>query len=208
MFDQSGIFIAACRHRFVLLACDMIRSGELAKYPLAIINKLLTVYGKTGACTYDIGCAFMKTLGNNLGFRLMVGAFHGHAHNRMCQRDWHPIEGEGREHVFSAPNALARVTRHTSTFHRHQTIEQHFAFWNDDKYANLSNFLWNHYREALKSIEILTVELSTIKLELSITDDDFPRYLEQERAYLRSLKQPPARDQFCIRYVEALDLTE
>lgn len=127
-----------------------------AKYPLAIIDKLLTVYGTNGECAYDIGCAFTKTLGNStigpraqdLGFRLMVGAFHGHAHNRMCQLDWHPMyitgtghsEGEGCEHVFSASNALARGTRHASTFHRHQTIEQHFAFWNDDKYANLSKF--------------------------------------------------------------------
>ncbi|KAG2140768.1 hypothetical protein BD769DRAFT_1626225 [Suillus cothurnatus] len=147
----------------------------------------------------------------------MVGAFHGHAHNRMCQLDWHPMyitgtghsEGEGCEHVFSASNALACGTRHASKFHRHQMIEQHFAFWNDDKYANLSNFLWNHYREALKSIETLTVELSTIKSELNITDDDFLRYFEQERTYLHSLKEPPARDQICIRYVEALDeLTE
>ncbi|KAG2121960.1 hypothetical protein DEU56DRAFT_873688 [Suillus clintonianus] len=38
VFDQSRIFIAACHHR-----------GELAKYPLAIIDKLLTVYGKNGA---------------------------------------------------------------------------------------------------------------------------------------------------------------
>lgn len=29
VFDESGIFVAACRHRFVLLVCDMIRSGEL-----------------------------------------------------------------------------------------------------------------------------------------------------------------------------------
>jgi hypothetical protein len=29
VFDESGIFIASCRHRFMLLACDMIRSGEL-----------------------------------------------------------------------------------------------------------------------------------------------------------------------------------
>ncbi|KAG1724147.1 uncharacterized protein EDB91DRAFT_1239995 [Suillus paluster] len=29
VFDESGIFIAACRHRFVLLACDMVQSGEL-----------------------------------------------------------------------------------------------------------------------------------------------------------------------------------
>ncbi|KAG1774225.1 hypothetical protein EV702DRAFT_1180815 [Suillus placidus] len=213
VFDELGIFIAVCRHRFVLLACDMIRSGELSKYLLAILDKLLTVYGKNGACAYDIGCAFTKTLGNSslgprvhqLGFRLMVGAFHGHAHNRKCQLDWHPVyipgtghsEGEGCEHVFSASNALARGTRHASKFHWHQTIEQHFAFWNNDKYAALSNFLWNHYREALKSVQILTAELTAIK--------DFPRYLEEEHAYLDSLKQLPARDQICIRYVEALD---
>jgi hypothetical protein len=29
LFDETGIFIAACRHRTVLYACDMIRSGEL-----------------------------------------------------------------------------------------------------------------------------------------------------------------------------------
>lgn len=65
--------------------------------------------------------------------------------------------------------------------------------------------MWNHYREALKSIQTLTVELSAIKAELDITDDDFPQYLQQERLYLESLKQPPTRDQVCIRYVEALD---
>ncbi|KAG1775917.1 hypothetical protein EV702DRAFT_972210 [Suillus placidus] len=143
----------------------------------------------------------------------MVGAFHGHAHNRKCQLDWHPMyipgtghsKGEGCEHIFSASNALARGTWHASTFHWHQVIEQHFAFWNDDKYAALSNFLWNHYHEALKSVQTLTVELSAIKAELDITDDDFPRYILQEHAYLDSLKQPPTRDQICMRYVEALD---
>ncbi|KAG1848222.1 hypothetical protein F4604DRAFT_1594049 [Suillus subluteus] len=29
VFDESRIFIAACRHRFILLACDMVKSGEL-----------------------------------------------------------------------------------------------------------------------------------------------------------------------------------
>jgi len=28
-FEESGIFLATCRHRFVLLACDMVKSGEL-----------------------------------------------------------------------------------------------------------------------------------------------------------------------------------
>ncbi|KAG1782891.1 hypothetical protein EV702DRAFT_1176201 [Suillus placidus] len=153
VFHESGIFIAACRHRFVLLACNMIRSGELAKYPLALIDKLLTVYGKNGACAYDIGCAFSKTLRNSslgpraseLNFWMMVGAFHGHAHNCKCQLAWHPMyipgtghsEGEGCEHIFSASNELARSTRHASPFHWHQTIKEYFTFWDADKYAVL-----------------------------------------------------------------------
>ncbi|KAG1803263.1 hypothetical protein EV424DRAFT_1474585 [Suillus variegatus] len=28
VFDESWIFIAACRHRFILLACDMVKSGQ------------------------------------------------------------------------------------------------------------------------------------------------------------------------------------
>ncbi|KAG1800235.1 uncharacterized protein HD556DRAFT_1207086, partial [Suillus plorans] len=122
VFDESGIFIAACRHRFVLLACDMIQSRELAKYPLAIIKKLLAVYGKNGGCAYDIGCTFSKTLSNSslgtqaheLDFRLMMGAFHGHTHNRRCQLNWHPMyipgightEGKGCEHIVSSSNEL------------------------------------------------------------------------------------------------------
>lgn len=125
-----------------------------AKYPLALLNHLMSVFREKGGCAYDIGCAFAKTLANSslgpraaaLDLRLMVGAFHGHAHNRRCQLDWHPMyingtghtEGEGCEHVFSASNELARSTRHASAFHRHQTIEEHFAFWDADKYATLS----------------------------------------------------------------------
>ncbi|KAG1874317.1 hypothetical protein F4604DRAFT_1582102 [Suillus subluteus] len=154
VFDESGIFIAACRHRFILLVCDMVKSGELSKYPLTILDHLLNVYGKNGGIAYDIGCAFSKTLENSclgpraceLNLRMMVRAFHGHAHNRQCQIDWHLMyiegtghtEGEGCEHVFSSSNELVRSTRHTTPFHRHQTIEQHFAFWDDDKYAALS----------------------------------------------------------------------
>ena len=101
-----------------------------AKYPLAIVDHLLSVYGPNGGCAYDIGCAFAKTahmssIGpkvQRLGLRFMVGAFHGHAHNRLCQLDWHPMyiegtgntEGEGCEHVFSVSNELARSIRHAT----------------------------------------------------------------------------------------------
>ena len=127
-----------------------------AKYGLAMIDRLTRVYGKNGGIAYDIGCAMSQTLANSslgprvreLNLRLMVGLFHGHAHNWKCQLDWHPLyiqgmghaEGEGCEHVFSASNDLARATRHASCFHRHQVIEEHFAFWNEDKYEALSTY--------------------------------------------------------------------
>ncbi|KAG1735690.1 uncharacterized protein EDB91DRAFT_1039169, partial [Suillus paluster] len=47
-------------------------------------------------------------------------------------------EGEGCEHIFSSSNELARSTQHASPFHRHQSIEKHFNFWDANKYAALS----------------------------------------------------------------------
>ena len=127
-----------------------------AKYPLAIVNRLIDILGQKVGCAYDIGCAFSQTLENSslsekvkdALFRMMVGAFHGHAHNRTCQLSWHPLyiqgtgrtEGEGCEHVFSSSNDLARGTRHATRFHRHQSIEEHFNFWDKDKYVNLSEW--------------------------------------------------------------------
>ncbi|KAG1781291.1 hypothetical protein EV702DRAFT_1177553 [Suillus placidus] len=218
VFDESGIFIAACRHHFVLVACDMIHSGELAKYLLAIMDHLMAVYGQNGSCAYDIGCAFSKTLSTSslgpradaLALRMMVGAFHGHAHNRKCQLDWHPMyitgtghtEGEGCEHIFSSLNELARSTQHASPFHRHQSIEEHFNFWDADKYAALSNFLFNHYREAIHVIQTLQAKLSVIKCELNLDDADFVKFYNEEKLYLDRLKEPPIRDRLCIQYVE------
>ena len=127
-----------------------------AKYPLVIINRLINILGKKAGCAYDIGCAFATTLehsslaekAKDASFRLMVGAFHRHAHNRLCQLSWHPLyidragrtDGEGCEQVFSSSNDLARSTWHATCFHHHQSIEEHFNFWNQDKYGNLSTW--------------------------------------------------------------------
>ncbi|KAG2338067.1 hypothetical protein BDR05DRAFT_894214, partial [Suillus weaverae] len=163
---------------------------------------------------YDIGCAFSKTLSTSslgphahaLALRMMVGAFHGHAHNRKCQLDWHPMyisgtghtEGEGCKHIFSSSNELARSTQHASPFHRHQSIEGHFSFWDADKYAALSNFLFNHYWEAIHGIQTLQAELSVIKRELNLDDTDFVKFYNEEKLYLDRLKEPPIQDRLCI----------
>jgi hypothetical protein len=114
----------------------------------------MKTFGSRFALGYDIACAFFKTLMNSslgpkareLMIRMLVGSFHGHAHNRGCQLDWHPlyVKGAGRaalencESIFSASNAVTPGIRHASQFHWYQALEQHFAFWDEDKYANLS----------------------------------------------------------------------
>ena len=121
------------------------------KYPIALTNALLQRYGADIALGYDIMCAFMKTLqGSTLnnhvaGLNLhgIVPAFHGHAHNRLCQVHWHPLYTEGAgledfetcERTFQRSNELASVTPLSTPFHRHQEIEEHWAFTDIDKYA-------------------------------------------------------------------------
>ncbi|EGO28855.1 hypothetical protein SERLADRAFT_434744 [Serpula lacrymans var. lacrymans S7.9] len=87
VFDETGKFLALCRHRMLLVVVDMVQSGELAKYPLAVVVKLLDVFGEGLAGGFDINCKFKTTLRNSpLGSRAhtlnhtcLVGAFHGHA---------------------------------------------------------------------------------------------------------------------------------
>jgi hypothetical protein len=132
-----------------------------AKYPLAIVEKLLDVFGDGLGGGYDIGCKFKATLKNSpLGVRAselhhtcLVGAFHGHAHRRLCQL-WHLatyVKGlgledlEGCERAFSKSNALASSVRYASVFHRLQAITTYFAH-NDnfEVYQNLSTSSIDH----------------------------------------------------------------
>ncbi|KAG2112040.1 uncharacterized protein F5147DRAFT_744678 [Suillus discolor] len=66
VFDESGIFIAACCHQFILLVCDIVKSGELSKYLLTILDHLLNVYGKNCGVAYDIGSTWDPVLVNSI----------------------------------------------------------------------------------------------------------------------------------------------
>jgi Kyakuja-Dileera-Zisupton transposase len=154
----------------------------------------MKAFGSRFALGYDIACAFFKTLMNSslgpkackLRIRMLVGSFHGHAHNCGCQSNWHPLYTKGAGHaalgncesIFSASNAVMPGIHHASQFHWHQALEQHFAFLDEDMYANLSkymilvihgithhdlgSFIFNHYREALEIIHMGLVKLEEI----------------------------------------------
>ncbi|KAJ7306958.1 hypothetical protein DFH08DRAFT_918538 [Mycena albidolilacea] len=158
IFNETGIFLALCRHGFALVVADMVRSGELSKYPLAVVEVLLDTFGLKLGGGYDIGCHFESTLKNSeLGdkvrtnrFKSLVGSFHGHAHNQLCQLSFLAtyVEGlgledlEGCERYFSRSNALAKSVHYASKFHRRQEITTFMKQIDDlEVYANLSKFL-------------------------------------------------------------------
>ncbi|EGO04899.1 hypothetical protein SERLA73DRAFT_149234 [Serpula lacrymans var. lacrymans S7.3] len=53
-------------HGFFLLIADMVQSGELAKYPLAVVEKLLDSFGDGLARGFNINCKFKTTLSRSL----------------------------------------------------------------------------------------------------------------------------------------------
>jgi hypothetical protein len=103
---------------------------------------------------YDIACSHKSTVAassisgkaKDHGLMLAVNAFHGYAHNLLCQLRNHPLylpgigleDLETCERVFSVSNAVARVTRYGSYFHWRQFINLHYSQWDQDKYFELS----------------------------------------------------------------------
>jgi len=198
----------------------------------------MTIYSWDMGVAYDIACTFntivrTSSLGPRaleLNLHFMVGSFHGHALNCLCQLAWHPLhisgtsysEGEGCEHIFSSSNDQAWTTRHATRFHWHQSLEEHFDFWDQDKYAALGessnldseinvlmqyqgNFLYNHYREALAICHTHEVELQALQDELGLSSADFEEFFIQEKTYLEGLKSTPADVTLKIQYVQGLN---
>ncbi|KAF7967191.1 hypothetical protein HWV62_35590 [Athelia sp. TMB] len=161
IFDETGIFLALCRHGFSLVIADMVQSGELSKCPLACAEKLLDIFGEGLATGFDVGCRFKITLGRSplgglarqLHHTCLVGAFHGHAHNRLCQ------------------------VSHLATYVRGLGLED----------LEGSSFLLNNYKQALGILETGPPALAQAMVDLGITGSSeaiFEKWLEEEKEYL------------------------
>ncbi|KAI5989528.1 hypothetical protein EDD15DRAFT_2171307 [Pisolithus albus] len=227
VYDETGIFIAVCRHGTCLLIADMVQSGECAKYPLAVVSKLMTAFGDGLGGGYDIGCRFQTTLVRStlgpqaqaLNHTCLVGAFHGHAHRRLCQLSHLMLYVEGLgledletcERTFSKSNVLASTVRYSTAFHRQQAINAYFEH-NDhfEVYANLTNFLFDNYKQALVIIHDSKTILPSLKHDFSIDDDDgiFYRWLEEEKEYLEGLRREPPEEMLHMEYWQRLGKLE
>ncbi|KAI6143575.1 hypothetical protein BKA82DRAFT_4331131 [Pisolithus tinctorius] len=212
VFDETGVFIAVCRHGFCLLIADMVQSGEQSKYVLAVTSKLLDAFGSDLGGGYDIGCRFKTTLASSvlgerarsLNYTSLVNAFHGHAHNRLCQLD--NLTTYVARGLFSKSNALAPSTRYVSIFHRRQAIACYFEH-NDELevYANLTKFLLNNYKQALDLLSNGRLTLERLMRELGVSDPDtFKLWLDEEREYLGSLLREPVEETLQMEYWQRL----
>ncbi|KAJ7648125.1 hypothetical protein FB45DRAFT_734236 [Roridomyces roridus] len=221
IFDGTGIFLCLCRHGFALVLVDMLRSGELSKYPLAVVEHLLKHFGIDIGVGYDIGCHFCTTLDKSeLGpkarearLRCLVGSFHGHAHNRLCQVCFLALyvkglgieDLEGCERRFSRSNALA-VRCGPSRFHRQQEITAYFKHMDDfDVYASLATFLCSNYEQSLKILDDEPMVRQMMRDEDVVDREEFVQALADETVYLKELwkSSKKAEDTAETRYFSA-----
>ncbi|KAF8217596.1 hypothetical protein K438DRAFT_1900906 [Mycena galopus ATCC 62051] len=183
IFDETGIFLCLCRHGFVLVICDMIKSGELSKYPLAVTDCLIENLGQNIGNGCDVGCDFQTMIwksplaarARQCNFRHLVGAFHGHAHNRLflglgCE------DLEGCEQFFSG------------WFHRQQEITAYVKHHDNlHTYTNLSKFIGGNYKQALETLKKEDTLLWWMDEEEVTSFDTFRIWLE-EKEFLLGLK--------------------
>ncbi|KAI6156950.1 hypothetical protein BKA82DRAFT_25914 [Pisolithus tinctorius] len=222
VYDETGIFLAVCQHGMSLLIADMVQSGELTKYPIAIVSRLMKVFGADLGGGYDIRCQFSTTLAKSIigkdieqnQHSCLVPAFHGHAHRRLCQLSHLMVYTEGLcledlktcERTFSKSNVLASSLRYASAFHRQRAINTYFSH-NDayEVYASISNFIYSNYKQALSIIQDCEFVLPSLKCELGVTaDTEFTMWLQEERSYLEGLEMEPLNETLQMEYWRAL----
>ncbi|KAJ3992007.1 hypothetical protein F5050DRAFT_1715629 [Lentinula boryana] len=233
-FEVNGIFAGFCRHSFVLVFADMVRTGEQSKYILALLHHFMsacredrrrrglpeTPVGSLGV-GYDIACGMVDKIARSpLGelskdekLRMLIGLLHGYAHNRLCQLSFLMlyIYGAGIEDLevcerfFSHSNSLAPVTRYMSRFRRRQAIAS-YSYHRDnfETYANLSKFIYSNYRQALSILNRSRDTAATMK-EVGIEDaESIFQFLEEERLYLESRRHTPEHETLTSSYYLAL----
>ncbi|KAI0338442.1 hypothetical protein BDW22DRAFT_1337893, partial [Trametopsis cervina] len=219
IFEESGIFACACRHGFVLWVIDMVCSGELAKYPIAITSKILELEEPVLA-GYDIGCSFATTISSSSlgplfhasGSRFCVCAFHGYSHCYVCQLQYHPniIPGAGledletMERIFAQTNMLASVTRYASPYRRRLFIEAYLRQLDEDKYLNSGTFILNNYKQAIDIIENDGTALEDAMRSLDISEQDLDHWEAEELNFFSHLGEEDPHDMHAVAYVECL----
>ncbi|KAJ7663692.1 hypothetical protein B0H14DRAFT_3102631 [Mycena olivaceomarginata] len=212
IFDETGIFVCLCHHGFVLMIVDMIKSGELAKYPLAVTEALLEHLGERTGAGYDVGCDFQTTLKNSpLGecacsvktsaawsapsMGMLITDFANSASWPLTSKALGSRISKDVSGFFSGSNGLAKSCRYASRFHRQQEITAYVKHYDTfHTYANLSKFLCDNYKQALGILKTEHKIRQFMAKEEIANYQVFHDWLEEEKAFLLGL-QEESKDQ-------------
>ncbi|KAG2031492.1 hypothetical protein BDR03DRAFT_986359 [Suillus americanus] len=181
-------------------------SLDSAKYPLAVVSKSLDVFGKRlGAPSDHSHVHFNIPAWLAPSMAMLTGAYVNFFTYNLHQRSG-PRGSQKCEQTFSKSNSLASALRYASVFHRRQAIDSYFKH-NDDfeVYTNLSDFLYNNYKQALDILHDGNAALPKLMQELKVGDVSiFERWLEDEKAYLVSLMREPEEETLQMEYWQRL----
>ncbi|KAG2336047.1 hypothetical protein BDR05DRAFT_978864 [Suillus weaverae] len=140
VFDQTGIFLVACHHGIIECVMEMKRSGELAKYGLTAVNRLLGVCSADQAIGHDIACSSCKTIATSsigakaveLNLQVVVNTFHGFSHDHHCTFLYN-----------NYVQALQIIETNTPVLEEskqlHNLMDTDFINWQNEEYDYLSN---------------------------------------------------------------------
>ncbi|KAE9403701.1 hypothetical protein BT96DRAFT_990133 [Gymnopus androsaceus JB14] len=228
-FMECGWFAFLCRHMMLLVACNMIRSGEQSKYPLSVLHCYMSAEKEereaTGegrpkgklAIAYDIHCKLSKTVKQSplrplvdwCNYLPVIGTMHGYAPECACQLLFLMLyivgtgieDGEMCERYFNITNALAGITHHQSVFHRRQAIAE-FVYCQDnlEMYSKCSLFIYNNYKQALGILKGRGSIAKAMQDAGIETSDTFYDWLLEEGEYLRNLSRVPPIETLEMEY--------
>ncbi|TEB36285.1 hypothetical protein FA13DRAFT_1903597 [Coprinellus micaceus] len=185
-FDEIGVFACVCRHGIVLWMADMIQSGELFKYPLAIVNRALTVF-------------------KNSGSRIVVALYHEYAHNFSNIKGAGLEDFETLECLWSGSNAVVVLVRNATRYRRHMFIELYMKQSNADKYLSIGEMLLGNYKQALDIIERKGALLKVALEVEDVKEEDLDQWQMEQREYFGStLGRESDGDVVHVVYVEML----
>ncbi|KAJ4489746.1 hypothetical protein C8J55DRAFT_557633 [Lentinula edodes] len=186
-FFEHGWFVVLCRHMALLLACDMVKSGELYRYPLCLLSIFLGAEKaereKRGeqkpngrlAVVYDI----MSIWGI---FLPVIGTMHGYTHERVCQL------------VFLMLYIVG------------MGLEDEFVYYHDlQTYSNLSKFIYGNYKQALRIIHTKYLVRSHMQESGISSPEVFYTWLVEEGEYLQNLCKTPPKETIKMEYFAKLD---
>lgn len=111
---------------------------------------------------------------------------------------------ETLECIFSGSNHLMTVTCYATAYRLLLLIDEYFKDWDEEKYANLSQFIYNNFQQAYMVIQDNTSPLRQSMASLNITNDNLQVWYKEEHEFFDTLGKETPWDVHAMAYVKAL----